>query len=184
MLSSTTLLKYYVFSIKPRIFNIILIFLSESFQLLKLFQFYFVILFIFIRKKQIYTIYQTFTFQHKINTSNTKVSTRYPILCLYFINICYDDVCVSYEFFNFFQKMCSALWFFLEAPLPVRKSNFKINFATSLGSLPVSQQNLINLYLTNFRACSCNQCTHSKYKKFLLFFFILQCSLFFFENLF
>ena len=56
----------------------------------------------------------------------------------------------------------STLWFFIKSSLRVRKSNFKIIFATFLGWLPVSRANLVNLYLTDFGVCSGNQCTQSQ----------------------
>ena len=74
----------------------------------------------------------------------------------------------------------SAVWFFVKACLRVRKSNFKIIFLTSLGSLPVSRPNLINLYLTNFGACSANQCTQNEIKDFIAVFLCLIVLLGFF----
>lgn len=56
----------------------------------------------------------------------------------------------------------SALCFFIKIYLRVTKSNFKIIFAPSLGSLPVCQKHLLNLYLTNFGAYFPNECTQNQ----------------------
>ena len=56
----------------------------------------------------------------------------------------------------------SALCFFIKIYLRVTKSNFKIIFASSLGSLPVCQKHLLNLYLTNTGAYFPNACTQNQ----------------------
>ena len=65
---------------------------------MKIFYYYFL---------KICIIYHIFTFHHKINKSNTTVSTHYQIVCLYFINICYN-IFLSYEFFNFFWHILNS----------------------------------------------------------------------------
>ena len=54
------------------------------------------------------------------------------------------------SYFHQFSLWCSALWIFIKTRLRVRKSNFKIFFATSLGSLAVSRPSLVNSFLTDF----------------------------------
>ena len=61
-----------------------------------------------------------------------------------------------------FSLFCSPPWFFPKTGLQVRMSNFNINFALSSGSLPISRQNLVNLYFPDFGACSANQCTQNQ----------------------
>ena len=68
------------------------------------------------------------------------------------------NICHFHPFF----LLDSALCFFVKSRRRVKKSNFKAIFAPSLGSLPVSWPNLLNLYSTNFRACYVNQCTQNQ----------------------
>ena len=59
--------------------------------------------------------------------------------------------------FRSFSLFDSALCFFLKTSFRVRKDDFKIIFAPPLGFLAVIWPNLVNLYLTDFGACSANQ---------------------------
>ena len=83
----------------------------------------------------------------------------------------------SFSLFN------SRLWFFLKTHLQVRKGNLKIIFAPFLVSLGVSQASLVNLYLTDFGACSANQCTQNQIKDNHAVFLWLTALLGFFSKL-
>ena len=50
--------------------------------------------------------------------------------------------------FHQISLLDSALWFFIKTRRGVRKINFKIIFAPSLGSYTMSRPSLVNLYLT------------------------------------
>ena len=50
--------------------------------------------------------------------------------------------------FHQISVLDGALWFFIKTRRGVRKSNFKIIFAPSLGSYTMSRPSLVNLYLT------------------------------------
>ena len=65
---------------------------------------------------------------------------------------------------HFRQRSLSggSVCFFLKSRLPVRKSNLKIIFTTSLESLRFNRPTLVNLYLTAFGACSANHYTQNQ----------------------
>ena len=64
---------------------------------------YIAILFKIIRRKKICIFSQSFSFKHRINKSNTKVSAHYWIVCLISENVCFN-VFIFHKFFNFFRK--------------------------------------------------------------------------------
>ena len=55
--------------------------------------------------------------------------------------------------FHQISVLDSALWFFIKTHRGVRKINFKIIFAPSLGSYTMSRPSLVNLYLTRGVLC-------------------------------
>ena len=57
-----------------------------------------------IRWKKISIFSQCFSFEHKINKSNTKICAHYWILCLYPKNICFN-ISIFNKCFNFFRNM-------------------------------------------------------------------------------
>ena len=75
-------------------------------------------------------------------------------------------------------------WFVLKTRFRVRKSDFKIIFASSLRFLTVSRPNLINWYLINFGVCSANQCTQNQIEDIFAVFLCSIVSLFFCRNFF
>ena len=65
---------------------------------------YTIILLKIIWRKKICIFSQSFSFKHKINKSNTEVSTHYWIVCLYSKNVCFNVFIVN-KCFNFFRNM-------------------------------------------------------------------------------
>ena len=68
----------------------------------------------------------------------------------------------SISHFHQFSVLGSAIWFFIKTRCGLRNKNLEIIFAPSLWSFAVSRPNLLNLYLTNFGACSANLCTQNQ----------------------
>ena len=65
-----------------------------------------------------------------------------------------------------FSLFYSLPWFFPKTGLQNRMSNFNIIFALSSGSLPVSRQNLVNLYFPDFGHALPTSSPRIKYKSF------------------
>ena len=64
--------------------------------------------------------------------------------------------------FHQFSVLDSVLWLFIKTHHGLRKNIFKIHFALSLGPHKISRPYLVNLYLTDFGACSANQCIQNQ----------------------
>ena len=81
----------------------------------KIRQNYIIILLEVFGEKKICIFYQSFSFEQKVNKSNTEISTHYWIVCLYSKNICFNVFILRSrgvqrttinKWFNFFRNMC------------------------------------------------------------------------------
>ena len=65
---------------------------------------YIIIFLKIMRRKKICIFCQTFNIKHKINKSDTKLSTHYWIVCLYYKNVCFN-LFITNKFYNFLRNM-------------------------------------------------------------------------------